>query len=165
MPSKVQPIPQGYHSVTPYLTLDDAANAIDFYKRAFGAKEIMRMAGPHGKIGHAEIKIGDSMIMLADEMPGGSARAPKSVGGTTASVFLYVEDVDATFKQAESAGAKAVMQPQDMFWGDRFGKLLDPFGHSWALATHKEDVSPEEMQKRMKAAMAQAPQTQTAKPA
>jgi PhnB protein len=105
------------------------------------------------------------MIMLADEMPGGSARAPKSVGGTTASVFLYVEDVDATFQQAESAGAKAEMQPQDMFWGDRFGKLLDPFGHSWALATHIEDVFPEEMQKRMKAAMAQAPQTQTAKPA
>src|SRR6266576_5578314 len=161
MPSQAKPIPQGYRSVTPYLTLNDAARALEFYKRAFGAQEIMRMDGPNGKIGHAEIKIGDSMIMLGDEMPGSGAQSPQSLGGTTNGIFLYVEDVDKTFQQAVSAGAKAESQPTDMFWGDRYGRLKDPFGHSWSVATHKEDVSPAEMQKRMKDAMAKMPQQQT----
>src|SRR5581483_6202793 len=126
MAANVAPIPPGHHTVTPYLTLDDCARAIDFYKRAFGAQEIMRMDGPGGKIGHAEIKIGDSVIMLSDEMPGTPNRAPKSIGGTTAGVFLYVKDIDSSFKQAVDAGAKADMPPADMFWGDRFGRLTDP---------------------------------------
>src|SRR5262245_52996356 len=149
----VKAIPEGFHAVTPYLTLNDTAKAIDFYKRAFDATEIMRMPMPNGKIGHAELRIGDSVIMLADEMPGGEGRAPQSLGGTTAGVFLYVKDVDAAYRKAVDAGAKATMQPQDMFWGDRFGKLNDPFGHSWSLATHKEDVAPEEMKKRMEVEM------------
>lgn len=158
MPAHVKPIPEGYHSVTPYLVVNDAKKAIEFYEKAFGAKEIMRMDGPAGKIGHAEIKIGGSPIMLSDEMPGSDVRSPQSLGGCTASVFLYVNDVDSVFKQAVSAGAKSNMAPADMFWGDRFGKLTDPFGHSWALATHKEDVAPQEMAKRSKEAMAQMAQ-------
>jgi PhnB protein len=154
MPSKVKPIPDGYHSVTPYLCLSDAAAAIDFYKRAFGARVAVRMDGPNGKVGHAELKIGDSMIMLADEMPGGGCRSPQSLGGTSMGVFLYVEDVDSVFKQALEAGAKVQMPLADMFWGDRFGTVTDPFGHSWSMATHKEDVAPEEMAKRSKEAMA-----------
>jgi PhnB protein len=161
MPSKAKPIPEGYHSVTPYLTVHDAARAIDFYKRAFGAKEVMRMDGPQGKIVHAELNIGDSKLMLADEMPNGNSRSPQSVGSTTAGVFLYVEDVDSVYKQAVSAGAKAEMPPADMFWGDRFGKLMDPFGHSWSVATHIEDVAPAEMAKRGKEAMAKMGQQTT----
>ena len=161
MPTQVKPIPQGYRSVTPYLTLNDAARALDFYKRAFGAQEIMRMDGPNGKIGHAEIKIGDSMIMLSDEMPGSVSRSPQSLGGTTAGVFLYVENVDAVFNQAVSAGAQVQTPLADMFWGDRFGQLKDPFGHSWSVATHKEDVAPAEMQKRMQAEMSKRSQQQT----
>ena len=153
MPNQVQPIPQGYHSVTPYLVVNDAARAIDFYRRAFGAKETVRMDGPPGKIAHAELKIGDSMIMLSDEMPGGGCRSPKSLGGSTVNIFLYVEKVDSVFNQAESAGAKVDMPPSDMFWGDRYGKLTDPFGHSWSVATHQEDVAPEEMKKRTQEAM------------
>src|SRR5579864_1117396 len=145
----VKPIPQGFHSATPYLTLNDAARAIDFYKRAFGAQEVVRMKGPDGKIGHAEIKIGDSMIMLADEMPGSGSRSPQSLGGTTSGVFLYVENVDTVFNQAVSAGAKVEAPVSDMFWGDRYGRVKDPFGHSWSVATHKEDVAPAEMSKRM----------------
>jgi len=160
---KVNPIPTGFHAATPYLTLNDCASAIDFYKKAFGAQEIMRMEGPAGKIGHAEIKIGDSVIMLADEMPGGGGRSPKSLGGTSAGIFLYVTDVDSSYQHAVNAGAQAEMPPADMFWGDRFGKLTDPFGHSWAMATHKEDVAPQEMQKRMKEEMGKrAQQTKTA---
>lgn len=163
MATKVTPIPRGYHTVTAYLTLDDCARAIDFYKRAFNAQEIMRMEGPPGKIGHAEIKIGDSVVMLSDEMPGAGDRAPKSLGGTTGGLFLYVNDVDSSYKQAVDAGAKADMPPADMFWGDRFGRLSDPFGHSWALATHKEDVAPEEMRTRMQREMAKrGQQTKTA---
>ena len=149
MPSQVKPIPQGFHTATPYLTLNDAARAIDFYQRAFGAQEVMRMNGPGGKIGHAEIKIGDSIIMLADEMPGSGSRSPQSLSGTTAGIFLYVENADAVFNQAVSAGAKVEAPLADMFWGDRFGSLKDPFGHSWSVATHKEDVAPAEMSKRM----------------
>ena len=146
--AKVNAIPKGYHTATAYLTLNDCAGAIEFYKKAFGAEEIMRLDGPPGKIGHAELKIGDSMVMVSDEMPGGN-RAPKSLGGTTASVFLYVTDVDNLYQKAVSAGAKGDMPPADMFWGDRFGKLTDPFGHTWAIATHIEDVAPAEMKKRM----------------
>ncbi len=159
----VKPIPEGYHTVTPYLTVNDAAGAIDFYRRAFGAQETVRMAGPPGKIGHAELKIGDSMIMLADEMPGSGCRAPQSLGGSCVNIFLYVDDVDSVFKQAVNAGAKADMPPADMFWGDRFGRLTDPFGHSWSLATHKEDVAPEEMRQRAQVEMAKmAQQTKAA---
>src|SRR5215831_13492145 len=140
MATKTNPIPPGYHTATPYLTLNDCARAIEFYKRAFGAQEVMRMEGMPGKIAHAEIKIGDSMIMLSDEMPGGGTTSPQSAGCTTASIFLYVEDVDALFQQAESSGAKVEMAPTNMFWGDRFGKVTDPFGHLWAMATHVEDV-------------------------
>jgi PhnB protein len=153
MATKVNPIPTGYHTATPYLTLNDCASALEFYKKAFGAQVIVKMDGPPGKIGHAEMKIGDSIIMLSDEMGQGN-KGPKSLGGTTASVFLYVNDVDSSFKQAVDAGAKSDMPPTDMFWGDRFGKLTDPFGHSWAMATHKEDVAPEEMKKRIQQEMA-----------
>jgi PhnB protein len=156
MAAKVPAIPPGYHSVTPYLVVNDAAKAIDFYKQAFGATELARMGGPGGKIGHAELKIGDSMIMLSDEMMGN--RSPQSFGGSPVSIFLYVENVDSTFSQAINAGAKSEMSPDNMFWGDRYGKLTDPFGHSWALATHVEDVAPEEMKKRAQAAMSQMSQ-------
>lgn len=131
MPKQVRPIPEGYHSITPYLIVKDASRAIDFYSRAFGAKEIMRMKGPDGKISHAELRIGDSMLMLSDEMPGDGNRSPQSLGGSTAGVFLYVEDVDAVFKQAISEGAKVEKPLEDMFWGDRYGNVTDPFGHSW----------------------------------
>jgi PhnB protein len=154
MAGPVKAIPEGYHTVTPYLVVHDAAKAIDFYKRAFDATEVFRMDGPPGKIGHAELKIGDSMIMLGDEMPGSSARSPKSLGGTATGIFLYVKDVDSAFNKAVTAGAKVEMPLADQFWGDRYGKLSDPFGHSWSMATHKEDVAPEEMKKRMQAAMA-----------
>ena len=164
MPNQVQPIPHGYHTVTPYLVVNDAAKAIDFYKRAFDAVEKHRMEGPNGKIGHAELQIGDSMIMLADEMPHMDAKAPHSVGGTTSGIFLYVKDVDAAFHKATAAGAKVTAPVADMFWGDRYGKLMDPFGHSWSMATHKEDVAPEEMKKRAQAEMARQ-STQKAKTA
>jgi PhnB protein len=158
MATKVKPIPDNYRTVTPYLVVDNAKSAMEFYRRAFGAKEVMKMDGPGGKIAHAELKIGDSMIMISDEMPGSGARAPHSLNGTTASVFLYLEDVDSTFKQAVSAGAKVEAQPADMFWGDRYGRLTDPFGHLWSLATHKEDVAPQEMERRMREAAAKAGQ-------
>jgi PhnB protein len=158
MAGKVSPVPAGYHTATPYLVVNDANGAIDFYKKAFGAKEIMRMQGPGGKIGHAELKIGDSVVMLSDEMPGGRGKSPKSLGGSTASVFLYLENVDSVFKQAVAAGAKTEMELQNQFWGDRFGQLSDPFGHLWGLATHVEDVAPEEMEKRAREAMAKMAQ-------
>jgi PhnB protein len=150
-----KPIREGFRTVTPYLTVKGAAQAIDFYKRAFGAQEVERMAGPDGKsVMHAEIKIGDSIVMLSDEMPQAGTQAPQTLGGTTASIFLYVADVDTAFKRAIDAGAKGVTPPADMFWGDRFGKLVDPFGHHWGMATHKQDLSPEEIHKRGAAAMA-----------
>ncbi len=157
----VRPIPEGFHSVTPYLTVNDAARALDFYKRAFGAQEVMRMDGPGGKIGHAEIKIGDSKLMIADEMPGMGARSPQSLGGTTSGVMLYVENADTVFNQAVSAGAQVEAPLADMFWGDRYGRLKDPFGHSWSIATHKEDVAPAEMQKRMQQEVTRRSQQQT----
>jgi PhnB protein len=156
MAGQVKPVPSGYHTVTPYLTLSDAASAIDFYKKAFGATERYRMDRPDGKIGHAEIQIGDSIVMVADESSRSDSRSPKSLGGTTAGIFLYVENVDAVFDTAVKAGAKVHQPLTNMFWGDRFGGLTDPYGHSWALATHIEDVAPEEMEKRMQAAMSQA---------
>ena len=159
MAAKVKPVPAGYHTATPYLVVSDANRAIDFYKQAFNAEEVMRMGGPGGKIAHAELRIGDSVIMLSDEMPTGIARSPQSLGGTTASVFLYVNDVDSVYNKATSSGAKGHTAPQDMFWGDRFGQIIDPFGHCWGLATHIEDVAPEEMSRRMKAAMPQMAQS------
>lgn len=151
----VRPIPEGYHSLTPYLAVEDAAKAIDFYKEAFGAQEVIRMPSPDGKVAHAELQIGDSKLMLSDPFPQSNVRPPSERGGPTASVFMYVEDVDATFEQAKRAGASEVTALEDMFWGDRFGTLSDPFGHVWSIATHKEDLSEEEMAERSKAAMAE----------
>ena len=150
----VKPIPEGYHTLSPYLAVDNAAEAIDWYTRAFGAQETVRMLGPDGKIGHAELKIGDSHLMLSDPFPQASTKPPKELGGTSTSIFIYVEDVDATFKQAVDAGATVTMPLDDMFWGDRFGSVTDPYGHSWSMATHVEDVPPEEMEERGRAAMA-----------
>jgi PhnB protein len=143
----VRPIPQGYHSVSPYLTCRDAARAIDFYKKALDAKEVMRMAGPDGKIMHAELQIGDSRIMIADEMPGMS-QAPDAKALHSSALFLYTENVDALFNRAVQAGAHEDQKLDNMFWGDRYGKFTDPFGHQWAVATHIEDVAPEEMKRR-----------------
>ena len=150
----VKAIPEGYHTATPYLAVDDAAEALEYYKKAFGAKERGRMEAPDGKIGHAEIQIGDSLVMLSDPFPQASTRTPKELGGTTASVFLYVENVDAFVQRAVDAGATVSMEVADQFWGDRFGTITDPFGHSWSVATHIEDVPPEEMAERAKTAMA-----------
>jgi PhnB protein len=150
----VKPIPDGYRTITPYLAVDDAAEAIEYYKKAFGAKERARMDAPGGKIGHAELEIGDSLVMLSDALPQFSTRPPKELGGTSASIFMYVEDVDAVVKQAVDAGATVTMEIEDQFWGDRFGSVQDPFGHLWSIATHVEDVPPEEMAERAKEAMA-----------
>jgi PhnB protein len=151
----VKPKPDGYHTATPYLVVDDAARAIAYYQKVFGAKEIMRMAAPNGKVGHAEIKIGDSPIMLADESPEMGARGPRSFGGSPVSILLYVDDVDKVAGQAKAAGAKERRPVQDQFYGDRAGTFEDPFGHIWTIATHTEDVSPAEMQKRAEAFMKQ----------
>ena len=146
----VKPIPEGYHSVTPYLIVKGAAGALEYYKKAFGAVELFRMDHA-GKIGHAEIKIGDSPIMLADEYPEMGYVSPKTLGGTPVSLMIYVEDVDKTYKQAIAAGGVELKALQDQFYGDRSGTLTDPYGHVWTVGTHKEDVSPEEMEKRMAA--------------
>lgn len=151
MTAAVKPVPEGYHTVTPYLIIRDAARAIEFYKKAFGATEFVRMPAPGGKIGHAEIKIGDSHIMLADESPEMGYRGPQSIGGSPVSIVLYLEDVDAVVGRAVAAGAKLVRPVEDQFYGDRSGGVEDPFGHSWHISTHIEDVSPEEMKKRMAA--------------
>ena len=150
----VKPVPDGYHTVSPYLAVEDAATAIDYYKRAFGARERVRMEAPGGKIGHAELEVGDSIVMLSDPFPQATTRPPSELGGTTAGVFLYVEDVDSVVRQAVDAGATVTMEVADQFWGDRFGSVTDPFGHVWSIATHVEDVPPEEMAERAKAAMA-----------
>jgi PhnB protein len=151
MATKVRPIPEGYHTATPYMICNGAAAAIDYYKKAFGAVEVMRMPMPDGKIGHAEIKIGDSIIMLADENPQNQAYSPQHLRGTPVSILLYVEHVDNVFKQAVAAGAKTVQEPKDQFYGDRTSSLTDPFGHSWYIHTHIKDVTPEEMRKAMQA--------------
>jgi PhnB protein len=148
----VKPIPEGYHSVTPYLIIKGATEAIEFYKKAFGATELFRFPAPEGKIGHAEIKIGDSPIMLADEHPDMGYKGPQTLGGSPVSIMIYVEDVDATFNLAVGAGATVKDALTDKFYGDRMGKVVDPFGHVWHVATHKEDVSVEEMERRAKAA-------------
>jgi PhnB protein len=151
----VNPIPEGYHTLQIYLAVEDASKAIDFYKEAFGAEETIRMPGPDGSVAHAELQIGDSKLMLSDPFPQSNVRPPSERGGPTASIFMYVDDVDATFEQAQRAGATVVSELEDMFWGDRFGTVADPFGQVWAMATHKEDLSEEEIAERSKAAMAQ----------
>ncbi len=150
----VKPIPDGYPVVSPYLCVDGATAAIQFYGEVLGATERMRMPAPGGKVGHAELQIGDSLIMVSDPFPQGRTRSPKELGGTTGGVFLYVEDVDSAFQQAIDAGATVTMPVEDQFWGDRFGSLMDPYGHSWSLATHTEDLSEEEIAERSQAAMA-----------
>lgn len=147
--SPVKAIPEGYHTATPYLCIKGAAEALDFYKRAFGAEELFRMDGPDGRLGHAEIKIGDSPIMLADEYPEMNFRSPKTLGGSPISIMLYVEDVDTFAAKAVAAGLKVLRPVADQFYGDRSGQFEDPFGHTWSIASHKEDVSMEEMKKRM----------------
>ncbi len=148
MTSSVKAIPDGYHTITPYICVNDAANAIEFYKKAFGATELMRLADPSGRIGHAEVKIGDSPIMFGEEMEG--HRGPKSLGGTAVSLMIYVADVDRMFAQAVAAGGTQERAVADQFYGDRTGTLIDPFGHRWSIATHVEDVPAAEMETRMK---------------
>lgn len=159
MTSTIKPIPDGYPTATPYLTIRNAASAIDFYKQAFGATETMRMTAPDGKVGHAEIKIGNSPIMLSDEYPDMGARSPDSIGGSPVMIHLYVEDVDALVNQAIAAGATLLTPVADQFYGDRGGKLADPFGHVWWIATHKEDVAPDELRKRADALFGGSPGT------
>jgi PhnB protein len=151
--AKVKPIPDGYPRVIPYLSVAGGSEAIDFYTQVFGAKETVRMDAPGGKVGHAELAIGDSLIMLADEFPDMGGQSPKTVGGTPVTVMVYVEDVDAVFEKALEHGASALNKVEDQFYGDRAGTFEDPFGHKWHVATHVEDVSPEEMEKRAAAAM------------
>ena len=145
----VKPIPEGYHAVTPYLIIKGASAAIDYYKKVSGASEIMRFPTPDGQIGHAELRIGDSVIMLADEHPDRGYRSPKALGGSPTSIMLYVNDVDSVFKKAVEAGASVQQPVKDQFYGDRSGSITDPFGHVWTIATHTEDVTPEEMKRRM----------------
>ncbi len=147
--AKVNPVPPGHHTVTPHLVIKGAIEAIAFYKKAFGAEGLACMYGPDGRtVMHAELKIGDSMIFVADEFPGTDCRSPASVGGTTVTINLYVDNVDALYNRAVAAGAKATMPLMNAFWGDRYGKLMDPFGHCWGLAQHIEDVSPQEVARR-----------------
>jgi PhnB protein len=146
-------IPDGYHSATPYLIVKGAANAIDYYKRAFGATELFRMADDKGTVGHAEIKIGDSVIMLADETPGAVCHTPRSLGGSSVGMMIYVNDVDTVFKRAVEAGGKSLRPLTNQFYGDRSGTLEDPYGHVWTVATHVEDVPPEELKRRAQQAM------------
>jgi PhnB protein len=153
--AKVKPIPDGYRNVTPYLIIDGAAKAIDFYKKVFGATEKMRMPSPGGKVGHAELTLGDSMIMLADEHPDMGHRGPRAYAGSAVSLMVYVPDVDATVKAAIADGAKVVRGVENQFYGDRSGTIEDPFGHQWHVATHVEDVPPDEMAKRAAAAVGQ----------
>lgn len=145
----VKAIPEGYHTVTPYIVVHNAGEAIDFYKNAFGAEEVFRMPGPNGEgVMHAELRIGDSVVMLCDEMPqSGRWKAPHSLKGTSVALHIYVEDVDKAFQKAIDAGASATMPVMDTFWGDRYGKLTDPFGHDWSIATHKKDLTPQEIMK------------------
>lgn len=155
MTSKVKSVPQGYHTLTPYLIIKGAARAIEFYKKAFGATEVLRMSKQDGSIGHAEMMVGDSRMMLADECPEMGARSPQSFAGTPVMMHLYVEDVDGMTKQALAAGAKEMKPVQDQFYGDRSGLIADPFGHVWSIATHIEDVSAEELHKRFESMMKQ----------
>jgi PhnB protein len=151
--AKVKPVPEGYHTITPSLVCKNGAQAIEFYKKAFGAKEKFRMDGPGGTVGHAELIIGDSNFMLSDEFPG-MATAPTGLGGSY--LFLYVEDCDTVFNRAVAAGAKVTMPLANQFWGDRFGRLTDPYGYNWGVATHVEDVAPDELERRAKEWQAKA---------
>jgi len=155
----VKPIPEGYHTLTPFLTVRDAARAIEFYKQAFGATERGVAKGPDGKVMHAEIKIGDSIIMMSDEFPEFGSLSPESVGNTSMGLHIYVEDVDTAFDRAVKAGANVEMPVMDQFWGDRYGRLKDPFGHKWSIATHKKDMSGDEMKRAMDEAMASMQKT------
>ena len=155
MAGKVKPIPNGHRTVAPYLAVEDAVRALEFYKTAFGATETYRLTLPDGRVGHAEIRLGDSIVMLADEFPEYGGKAPRAFGGSPVSMHLYVEDVDAVFKRALSAGAHERKPVMDQFYGDRSGQLEDPFGHLWWVATHKEDVAPDEMDKRVRSLFAQ----------
>lgn len=155
MPSKVKPIPEGHHAVAPYLAIKNAVSALEFYKKAFGAKETYRLILPDGRLGHAEIRLGDSLVMLADEFPEFGGKAPESLGGSPVSIHLYVEDVDAFVKRAVAEGARLLKPVADQVYGDRSGQLEDPYGHLWWVATHKEEIVPEEMQKRVRALFGQ----------
>jgi PhnB protein len=148
MKTNVKHIPDGFHTVTPYLIIKDTAKAIEFYKEAFQATELSRLSTPDGKVGHAEIQIGDSRIMMADEHPEWEAASPQTIGGTPVWILIYVEDVDEVFNRAVDAGAKLFKPVEDQFYGDRSGTIIDPFGHRWTIASHVEDVSPEDMKKR-----------------
>ena len=152
-PTRIKAVPDGYHTLTPHLVVKGASQAIEFYKKAFGAEEIGRMPGPDGKsLMHAELQIGDSRLFLVDEFPEMDCRGPQTIGGTPVTIHIYVEDVDTAFSKAVAAGAQVRMPLADMFWGDRYGVLADPFGHAWSLATHKEDLTPEEIATRAQAA-------------
>jgi PhnB protein len=155
--AKVQPIPEGYHAVTPYLYVRNGNAALDYYKKGLGATELMRMPGPEGKIMHAELQLGDSRIMLSDETPERGQRSPQTLGGSPMGIHLYVENVDTVVKRAVDAGAKLLSPVQDQFYGDRSGQIEDPFGHTWFISTHTEEVSPDEMKKRMEKAFSAQP--------
>jgi PhnB protein len=148
MPAKVKPVPDGYHTITPYLSVNGATAAIEFYKKAFGAREVLKLAQPDGRVGHAELQIGESRIMLADEFPQMEFRSPSAIGGTPVHLHMYVENVDAVVNQAVAAGAKLLRPVQDQFYGDRLGTVADPYGHVWHVSTHKEDLSMDELRKR-----------------
>ena len=163
MAGKVKPIPEGLHTVTPHLVIRDAAQAIEFYKNAFGAQAVGVHYMPDGKVMHAELTIGDSRVMLADEFPGAPCTSPQSLGGTTNVLHIYVEDADTTYNRAVTAGASALMPVTDMFWGDRYGQVKDPFGHVWAIATHMEDVAPDELERRGAAMFAEMAKQREAK--
>jgi PhnB protein len=158
----VKPVPDGYHTLTPFLTIRDAAKAIEFYKAAFGAQERGVMKAPDGKVMHAELKIGDSIVMLSDEFPDFGSISPQALGGSASGLHIYLDNVDAAFDRAVKAGAQVEMPVMDQFWGDRFGSLKDPFGHKWSIATHVKDMSPEEMNQSMKDAMAKMQEKKTA---
>lgn len=158
MKNPIKAIPEGHHTLTPHLVVKEASKAIEFYQKAFGAREVGRLAGPDGKsIMHADLMIGDSHIFLVDEFPQMNCRGPQSIGGTPVTIHMYVEDVDAAFNKAVAAGAQVTMPVADMFWGDRYGVLADPFGHAWSIASHREDVTPEEIGQRAQGAFAGCP--------
>jgi PhnB protein len=162
MTAAINKIPKGFHTITPALTVRSAAEAIAFYKEALGAEELVRMSGPDGKITHAELKIGDSIIFLGDEIPNMGNKSPQTLGGSSGSLFLYVEDVDQFYQRAVHAGAKSTMPPTDMFWGDRYGTFIDPYGQSWGVGTHVEDLTAEETAERAKDFYAQMAQKKSA---
>jgi PhnB protein len=164
MPAHAKPVPEGYHTATPVLTVDNGVAALEFYVKAFSAKKRPGVSSLDGKILHAEFQIGDSVFMLSDEFPQMGNQSPKSLGGTSGGVWLYVPDVDATHRQAVAAGATSVAGPSDMFWGDRFGSVRDPFGHVWSIATHREDVPPAEMERRSREFWAQMASRRSAPP-